>query len=174
MRSFLRDLCHAYPGSVRFNRGGTGVSELNARLRSSGASGVLVVYQYRGNPGRIHVIRPATSPDVHVMIDSGMLRREVCPDCTFRIRGLRSLSVASSASTQTRDLATIVSELARHQLSVSDCRPAPDPQASGLIDVWFEDLASGKTLWSHYHAADGLEMGPRVRVFSLRRQSQGE
>jgi len=35
------------------------------------------------------------------------------------------------------------------------------------VVVWLQDFPTGKTLWTYYHAEDGLEIGPRMRITSV-------
>jgi hypothetical protein len=38
----------------------------------------------------------------------------------------------------------------------------------------FSDLPQGRLIWTHHHAYDGTEIGPRIRVLSVRRLGSDE
>jgi hypothetical protein len=40
--------------------------------------------------------------------------------------------------------------------------------------MMFEDLPQDRLIWTFYHASDGVEIGPRVRIFSVRRHMSNE
>jgi len=61
-----------------------------------------------------------------------------------------------------------MSEICGSELMVSDTLNPVDSKGANRVIVRLDSLPSGKTLWSHYHAQDLREIGPRIRVTSIR------
>lgn len=168
VRSFARDLWTVLPGTERFNRGGMGRTELAARVGQSGANGALVISMWKGNPSLLLFTSSTGQEIVTVKMESAKLRREVNPSKKTRINGLAGIFVNSGCSDRTRELGDTLS----YYLD-TDIYEIADPEDVDVEEnqtmIWMTDLPSGKTLWTHYHSTDRLEIGPRIRVTSIRR-----
>ncbi len=169
MRSFVRDLWIVLPGTERFNRGGMGLTEIAARVRQSGAKAALVISMWKGNPS-ILVFTSSTGEElVSMKIESAKLRREVNPTKKIRLTGTAGIFMKSGSSHRTRELGEILaSYLNIVVFEVENIKDAQVEENWSLI--WLEDHPSGKILWTHYHSTDRIEIGPRIRVTSIRRK----
>jgi len=174
VRSFVRDLMTVLPDSERFNRGGMSFDELTARIRQSGARAALIVGTSRGNPKQIQFVFPAGHSALSILIESAVLRREVLRSGGPRISGLHGITVNSSPTDNARDVAGMVADLLEMPLHEFQ---KVDPVGEGGLNraiIRFQDVAGDKLIWTHYHAYDGTEIGPRMRIFSVRRSPNHE
>ncbi len=167
IRSFIRDLSVVLPDSERFNRGGTSRSELVARIKSSGARAALVVTMYKGNPGRIHVVMPSGEDRFIIYLEAAVLRREVCRGLKQEVSGLSALAVKYGSSGMTQRLGELVGTLLDWPAVRSERVPVDPGAPAGAVVMWFQDLRGERTLWTHYSARDGTEVGPRIRVRAI-------
>lgn len=168
VRSFSRDLCTVLSGTERFNRGGIGLQELSARIHTSGANGAVVISMWRGNPSLLVFMNQIGEEMCTVKMESAKLRREVNPSIRVRITGIAGVFVKTGSSEKTRDLGELLGSLLNLEtIELADPRDAPVDENWSM--VWLEDLSSGKILWTHYHSRDKVEIGPRIRVASMRR-----
>jgi hypothetical protein len=68
-----------------------------------------------------------------------------------------------------RDFATLLS------LNINEYSdPAKSRTVKNRALLWFEDATSEKILWTQYNTKDLSEIGPRIRVSSVRRLSENE
>jgi hypothetical protein len=154
------------PGSQRFNRGSMNQAELVGRIVQSNAKAALIVSMFKGNPRDLKIILPDGSCRLTVRIESATLRREISPESP-RVKGLRNVFIQSDSKNSTKSLARSIAELLDAPVSLLASMPPPEPAANGLAIMWFETEESGRTLWTHFHALDGTEIGPRIRVVSI-------
>ena len=174
VRTFVRDLMTILPDSERFNRGGMSLEELTARIGQSGARAALIVGTSRGNPQQIQFVFPAGHSALSILIESAVLRREILPSGGPRINGVFGITVNPSPTDNAQDVAGMVAELLELPLLVSQ---KVDPVGEGGLNraiIRFQDVVGGKLIWTHYHAYDGTEIGPRIRIFSVRRNPNHE
>ncbi len=145
-----------------------GLSQLAARVGQSGAKAALVVSMWKGNPGILSFLSSSGVELVTVKVESAKLRREVNPTKKNRVIGTAGVFIGSESSGKTRELGEILASL----LDVEICE-VPTPEDAQVEDnwslIWLEDHPSGKILWTHYHSTDRIEIGPRIRVSSIRR-----
>lgn len=169
VRSFARDLWTVLPGTERFNRGGMGLTELAARVGTSGANAALVISMWKGNPSLLIFTTSAGDEAVTIRMESAKLRREVNPIKNSRFVGTAGVFVKSGSSDITRELGEILSSFLNVELLERE-----DPEDGQVEEnwslIWLEDMPSGKILWTHYHSRKGVEIGPRIRVSSVRRK----
>lgn len=169
VRSFARDLWTVLPGTERFNRGGMGLTELAARVGHSGANGALIISMWKGNPSLLIFTNSTGEEAVSIKMESAKLRREVNPAKKPRINGAFGVFIKTGSSDKTRKLGAILSSyLNIEQFEVEHLEDAKVDESWSLI--WLEDLPSGKILWTHYLSTDKTEIGPRIRVTSIRRK----
>jgi rRNA maturation protein Rpf1 len=168
VRSFVRDLWTVLPTTIRFNRGGMGLAELAARVGQSGSTAALVVSMWKGNPSLLVFINSEGLEVVTIKIESAKLRREVNPTKTTRINGTICVAIKSGSSQKTRNLGEILASFLSIELLETD-NPEEVQTLEGWSIIWLEDLSSGKILWTHYHSTNNIEIGPRIRVKSVRR-----
>jgi len=168
VRTFVRDIFTVYPGSTRFNRGSSSLSELAATIRTTGAAAALIVQMRSGNPSIIQVLMPDGTEAMHILIESTVLRREISVASEVRVGGILHISVPTDATASVRSFATMMSEICGSELMVSDTLDPAGPNGTNRVIVRLESLPSGRALWSHYHAKDLKEIGPRIRVTSIR------
>jgi len=144
------------------------MEELIQRLNGAGARGVFIVTLHKGNPGVIRLVLPTGVERLRVKIDGVVLRREVQRHKRVQIHSIRSLSIPPGSSLQTSRLADELGSLL--DVPVEELpRVAPEgADARGAVDIRLTDFYGGRTLWTHLHAEDGTEIGPRIRVGSAR------
>ncbi|MHA2079974.1 MAG: hypothetical protein ACW99H_02395 [Candidatus Thorarchaeota archaeon] len=157
------------PGTERFNRGGMGLTELAARVGQSGASAALVISMWKGNPSLLIFTTSTGDEVVTIKMESAKLRREVNPTKNSRFVGTAGVFIKSGSSDKTRDLGEVLASFLNVELlEIAD--PADVQVGKNWSLVWLEDMPSGKILWTHYHSRSGNEIGPRIRVTSIRRK----
>ena len=169
VRSFARDLWTVFPGTERFNRGGMGLAELTARVGQSGANAALVISMRKGNPSLLIFTTPTGEEAISIRMESAKLRREVNPTKNTKIVGIAGVYIKSGSNEKTRELGEVLSTFLNiEMLETADPDDAQVEKNWSLI--WLEDMPSGKILWTHYLSKDGIEIGPRIRVTSIRRK----
>ncbi|MCK4740620.1 MAG: hypothetical protein KAT22_03680, partial [Candidatus Thorarchaeota archaeon] len=167
VRSFVRDLWTVLPGTERFNRGGMNIAELSSRIRQSRASAAIVVSLFKGNPRSLQILAPDGEQLMEVRMESAALRREVTSSRSPKMRAIHSIAVQIGAGEQTRAIAEMLSKLLDAPIAELPEIVSAGSQGKTKVVVWFQDFPTGKTLWTHYHAEDGLEIGPRMRITSV-------
>ena len=168
VRSFARDLWTVLPGTERFNRGGMGLTELAARVGQSGANAALVISMWKGNPSLLIFTTSTGNEVVTIRMESAKLRREVNTTKITRFVGIAGVFIKSGSSEKTRELGEVLSTFLNiEMLEIANPDDAKVEKNWSLI--WLEDMPSEKILWTHYLSRDGIEIGPRIRVTSIRR-----
>ena len=168
VRSFARDLWSVLSGADRFNRGSMSVEELVARISQSGAKAAFVISIWKGNPGELAILLPSGVELLRVRIDSALLRRETCPKYKMKIEGIESICVKVGSSAKTREFAMELGKIL--DVLVQECENPEDISSNtSRVLIWFEDTSEGKILWTHYTTYTGIELGPRIKISSLRR-----
>ena len=167
VRTFIRDLASVLPGSERFNRGSMSKAELVARISEVGASGVIVVSLHQGNPGSVQFYDSTGSIILDTVVESAMLRREVQPSRAIRVTSIRGIYSSREGGKPVELLAGALSQLTG--IAVSDDTTQREPSDNALeCDITLEGKTSGKILWTWYRTKDGSEIGPRIRIKSVR------
>ena len=173
VRSFARDLSSVLPGSERFNRGGMGLTELTSRILQSGAQAALVISIWRGNPGEMTILSPQGDELFNLRLESALLSREIDPSYKGRVGTIEGVGVKIGSGSHVWDLARGLAEIM--SLNVEELSdPAEKRTDKNRTLLWFEDVPSEKILWTHYNTKDLSEIGPRIRVSSVRRLSEDE
>jgi len=173
VRSFARDLSSVIPGSERFNRGGMGITELASRIRQSGAQAAFIISIWRGNPGELIILSPEGTELFKLRLESALLRREIDSSNKGKVGNLQCVGVKTGSSDRVLDLARGFAELL--SLNVEEySSPAESRTEKNWSLLWFEDVPDEKILWTHYNTKDLSEIGPRIRVSSVRRYSENE
>ena len=173
VRSFARDLWSVLPGTERFNRGGMGLTELRSRIRTSGAQAALIISIWRGNPGELTVLSAQGEELIKLRLESALLRREINSSYKGRVGSIKGVGVKAGSSDRVwklaRDFASLLS------LNIEEyVDPAESQTKKNWSLLWFEDDFEGKVLWTHFNTNDLTEIGPRIRVNSIRRMSENE
>ncbi|MHA1770853.1 MAG: hypothetical protein ACTSYL_05040 [Candidatus Thorarchaeota archaeon] len=174
VRTFIRDLSTVLPGSERFNRGSMNMEELRSRIVSSGCKAAFVITHYKGNPGDIVIYDHLGAEKLRMRLESAVLRREVLPGVKIRVHGVRSVTVAPGSSERTTLLGQEIASLLDKELIEAEVLVPIGAEGAHRVDIRFSDFSRDKTLWTHFHAADGIEIGPRMRIKSVRWQSKIE
>lgn len=173
VRSFARDLWSVLSGSERFNRGSMSVEELLSRILQSGARAALVISIWKGNPGEMTVLLPSGAELLRMKIDSALLRRETNPIFKRKIDGIESICVKTGSSKKVMEIARDLGNL--FDTLVQECQSPTDISSnSNRILIWLEDSPKGKILWTHYSTYNSLELGPRIKISSVRRLAGNE
>jgi rRNA maturation protein Rpf1 len=147
------------------------LEELRSRLLQSGAKIALIVSIWKGNPRTITFLYPTDVDVFELRIESAALRREISDNKAARIHSVYGVTVEKNCSLVARELASILASI----LSV-DVKDEPHPvnlgeAGIGMAEIRVTDLHGSKLLWTCYHARNGSEIGPRIRVSELRRVS---
>jgi hypothetical protein len=146
-----------------------GLTELAARVGQSGANGVLVISMWKGNPSLLSLTNSTGEEVVSIKMESAKLRREVNPTKKSRIIGAAGVFVKTGSSNKTRELGKILALYLNIEQFEAECPEDAQGKESWSL-IWLEDLPSGKILWTHYLSTDKTEIGPRIRVTSIRRK----
>lgn len=168
VRSFARDLWMVLHGTERFNRGGMGLTELVARVRQSGANAALVISMWKGNPSLLTFTTSNGKEVLSIKIESGKLIREVNPSKKNRVAGIAGVFIKSDCSDETKDLGHLLASFLDVTV-IESTKPEDIEVEENWSFIWLEDLPSGKILWTHYFSRNSVELGPRIRVVSYRR-----
>jgi rRNA maturation protein Rpf1 len=149
-----------------------GLSEIAARVRQTGANAALIISMWKGNPSILSFTSSSAEELASIKIEMAMLRREVSTK-KLRTNAVLGVFVESQSSDKTHALGELLSTLLNLELrEVSHIDSTT--LVSGQTMIWLQDDTSGKILWTHYHTTDGTEMGPRIRVTSIRRSEDDE
>lgn len=143
-------------------------TELVARIQQSDAKMALLVTLWKGNPGTIQFISPTGNELLTVKVESAALRREVSSHKGLRVQSVHAVTFPKNISKQGRYLADFIAALANLEATESDMPVIAESEGSNKVEIRIEDLDDGKILWTHFHALDGEEIGPRIRVVGLR------
>jgi hypothetical protein len=149
-----------------------GLSEIAARVRQTGANAALIISMWKGNPSILSFTTSAAEEFASIKIEMAMLRREVSTS-KLRTNKVSGVFVESQSSEKTCFLGELLADLLNIELREV---PLIDPTIldPGQTLIWLQDEPSGKILWTHYHTTDAIEMGPRIRVVSIRRSDHDE
>ncbi|TFG15533.1 hypothetical protein EU537_00500 [Candidatus Thorarchaeota archaeon] len=169
VRSFVRDLAHSIPDSVRFNRGSMNMVQLQARIKQVEANAAIIVSMFRGNPGELSFIDDSGGEILNIRMESAALRREVSPDSSTKNISCLGVAVKEDSSKHTLGLAKELADLFNVQFQLIASPYDVTTNHSRHSFLWFEDLNKGKILWTHYVTDRHTEIGPRIRISSLRR-----
>jgi rRNA maturation protein Rpf1 len=143
------------------------IAELSSRIKQSSASAAIVVSLFKGNPRSLQILSPDGRQIMEVRMESAKLRREVTSSHSPKMRNIHSVAVQSGAGEQTRAIAEMLSKLLDTSIVESMELVAVGSKGMNEVVVWLQDFPTDKTLWTHYHAKDGLEIGPRMRITSV-------
>ena len=102
-------------------------------------------------------------------MESAKLKREVNPTKNSRFIGTAGVFIKSGSSDITRELGEILSSFLNVEM-LERADPEDVQVENNWSLIWLEDMPSGKILWTHYHSRKGIEIGPRIRVISIRRK----
>ncbi|MHA1950554.1 MAG: hypothetical protein ACW99G_18970 [Candidatus Thorarchaeota archaeon] len=149
-----------------------GLTEIAARVRLTGANAALIISMWKGNPSILSFTSSDEEELASIKIEMAMLRREVNGD-KKRVNQVSGVFIESPSSDMTRALGEVLSSFLNTELiEVSHIDASTlDP---GQTLIWLQDSPSGKTLWTHYHTTNSVEIGPRIRVTSLKRGGDNE
>jgi rRNA maturation protein Rpf1 len=173
VRTFVRDLSSVLPEIDRFNRGGMGISELVARIAQNGARAALIISIWKGNPGEMSFISSNGDEILRLKLESVLLRREVNPKGRQRICTIDSIILRLESSEKVRALAEDIATLLNLEV-FEQSSPTEVSTEDNRSFIWFEDVGTGKILWTHYATPACIEIGPRIRVSDVRRQILNE
>lgn len=144
-----------------------GLAELTARINQDGAKAAIIISIWKGNPGEMTVLSSAGQEVISIRFDRVRLRREVSSAASIRTTTVDSVVIKSESSERAKELANDIASLLSLNLS-ERLNPIGALTEDNQSFIWFEDDASGKILWTHYDAHNGLEAGPRILVSTFR------
>jgi hypothetical protein len=124
---------------------------------------------YKGNPNNLEILSSEGRIIATILMESAMLRREVSQSHNPRINNIHAVIVKQGSTTQTKELAKLIGLILNTE--VVESKEVQQAAAKSSVVIWIQDLAQGKTLWTHYQASSGVEIGPRIRVSSLSRST---
>ncbi|MEM2142330.1 MAG: hypothetical protein QXQ81_03655 [Candidatus Thorarchaeota archaeon] len=155
---------------MRLNRGTASINELLARLGTSGRQFLLIVHMRHGNPSEIQIVQAGVSSATSVQLEGVVLRRELSRGSLrgYRARRVVEISLPHDSPRCTRDLADMLSRITGLAPVDAPSPRSPTDVSPRDIIVRLDPLPGMRTLWSHYNAATLDEIGPRIRVVSLR------
>ncbi|MDF1539614.1 MAG: hypothetical protein P1Q69_12010 [Candidatus Thorarchaeota archaeon] len=143
-------------------------SELLSRVNQSQAKAAFVITTFKGNPGDLQIITPDGSIPYEVRMESAALCREVSPDTKYRINNLVTIAVLADAEEITIKFSQYWASLLGLEISTVESVNELITGSSGHAFALLRN-AGGKVHWSFHHAKEGVEIGPRIRILSIRR-----
>jgi rRNA maturation protein Rpf1 len=143
-----------------------GLGELASRILQAGARAAIVISMWRGNPGDLSFIDSGGSELALIRVESALLRRETLTSGKPKVTSLLSISVRTDSSDSVKSLASLLQSLL--DLPVEYHSEPSTVGVAGQCQLWLESTPSGKIIWTHYHALDGTEIGPRIRIKEVR------
>jgi len=146
-----------------------GLSELASRIHQSGARAAVIISMWHGNPGDLSLIDPDGSELAVIRVESALLRREIVASPRTRVTSVSPIAVKSDSPDRVQELALILSDLLECEVEEHTAPPRDGPR--GECTPWLEPAPSGRVIWTHYHAYDGTEIGPRIRVKEVRKSN---
>lgn len=106
-------------------------------------------------------------------LESALLRREIDSSNKGRVGSIEGVGVKIGSSSHVLELARGLAEIMSLTIEeLSD--PAERRTEKNRALIWLEDAPSEKILWTHYNTKDLSEIGPRIRVSSVRRLGENE
>ncbi|MFW9925221.1 MAG: hypothetical protein ACFFDM_00485 [Candidatus Thorarchaeota archaeon] len=143
-----------------------GRSEISARVRQAGANAALIISMWKGNPSILSFVSSTEKELASIKIEMAMLRREI-NKTKPRINTVIGVFVEPKSSDKTRSLGELLSSFLDIEF-IDFSQLDKTNQEPGQSVIWLQDAPSGKVHWTHYHTKDRVEIGPRIRVTSLR------
>ncbi|MFX0053976.1 MAG: hypothetical protein ACFFAX_02295 [Promethearchaeota archaeon] len=140
------------------------LDELRSRVVQSGARLALIVTIWKGNPRTIRFLYPHDDDALEIKVESAALRREVSDNKGPRIHAILGVTVEENCSKNARELASVIASMLEIDVKSEQQPVVLDEEASGMVEIRVSDLSGGKLLWTFYHAQNGLEIGPRIRI----------
>jgi rRNA maturation protein Rpf1 len=166
VRTFIRDLHSVIPGSDRFNRGSMSILELVSRIRQQEARGAFVISSFRGNPRILQIVLPSGDISYELIIESGLLRREVDPKKRLHVKRLVAVGTLGSRDESVQRFSKMFADLLDIEFrTLSSQDEVVCGSSLEAIMVFWSD--GEKVMWSTFHTKDGQEIGPRVRLTGL-------
>ncbi len=163
VRTFIKDIHSVIPGSTRFNRGSMSLLELVSRIRQLEATCAFIVSSFRGNPRTLQIVLPSGDILYDLKIESGLLRREVNPTGRFRVNRLIAVATMHNSSESVQMFSKAISNLLGIEFrTLSSQADVAGGGSSDAIMVFWN--IGEKVMWSTYHAQEGQEIGPRIRL----------
>jgi len=162
-RSFVRDLYHVLPSSIRRNRGKMSLEDLNELAIRTGVDRVIVVGTQRGNPSSLTFYEPTPSrlKLISTVNLSGVsLRREITKK---RAPHSKRMCVASSDELENE------AELLARSFNVRYVRLDELKD----FDISLILTSEGGLKASFYRTSPMEELGPRMRIAGIREYGEG-
>ncbi|MFW9803054.1 MAG: hypothetical protein ACFFFC_10405 [Candidatus Thorarchaeota archaeon] len=147
------------------------IDELRSRVVHSGARLALIVTIWKGNPRTIRFLYPYDDDALEIKVESAALRREVSDNKGLRIDTIFGVTVEENCSRNARELASVIASMLEIDVKNEQQPVVLDESASGMVEIRVSDLGGSKLLWTFYHAQNGLEIGPRIRISEVWRGS---
>jgi len=146
-----------------------GLAELAARVGQSGANAALVISMWKGNPSLLIFTTSTGKELITIKMESAKLRREVTKTKNQRFVGTAGVFIKSGSSEKIIDLGTVLASFLNIEL-FEVATPNDVQVEDNWSLIWLEDLPSEKILWTHYQSTNRIEIGPNIRVTSIRRK----
>lgn len=143
------------------------IDELRSRVQQTGARLALIVTIWKGNPRTIRFLYPHHDDALEVRVESAALRREVSGNKGPRIHSIYGVTVEENCTQNAREFASAIASMLATDVKNEPQPVVLDEAAFGMVEIRVSDLRGGKLLWTFYHAHNGLEVGPRIRISKL-------
>ena len=146
------------------------LSELVARIRQSGARAAFVVSSFRGNPGTLQIILSSGDIPYELRIESGLLRREIESENHIRITRLVAVGTMNNTGETVQDLSKTIATLLGVEFRSLSSENEIVCGATSEVIMLFRGIGE-KAIWCTFHSKDGQEIGPRIRLAGIRRNT---
>ena len=168
VRSFIKDLASVLPEAIKLNRGKSSLRDLYYDAMAYGATRIVIVTVWKGNPGKMLVYQPLEPPDVGLkliasyLIRGVKLRREVPGSKKLQSTTKLAIDLTSINSERLRMLADTIS---RSFLA----RMVFDPDELEHFNVVLELEEAGSTIVLKFISPrDNRVCGPIIRIQGVR------
>lgn len=163
VRAFIKDIHSVIPGSHRFNRGSMSLLELVSRIRQLEATCAFVLSSSRGNPRTLQIVSPSGDILYELNIESGLLRREIDPTGRFHVNRLVAVATMHNSDESVQMFSKAFANLLGIEFrTMSSQDDVAGGGSSDAIMVFWN--IGDKVMWSTFHAQEGKEIGPRIRM----------
>ncbi|MFW9908710.1 MAG: hypothetical protein ACFFEF_09060 [Candidatus Thorarchaeota archaeon] len=144
------------------------ISELVSRIGQANANAAFIITSFKGNPGVLQIVMPDGRTTYDIRIESGIPMKEVNPNRKNRVSNLSFIAASEDSDENTIDFARHLASLLETGFILIKEVSELSTESTGEAFMFLRNL-NNRILWTCHNAADGEEIGPRIRISSIRR-----
>jgi rRNA maturation protein Rpf1 len=146
------------------------LNDLIGRINQSSAKVVFIVSTHKGNPGTLQILDPHGTSLFDIRIKSALLRRETPQNGRNRINKLSLVAAEEGTDANVKEFAQFIADLVGAKFKTFS-KELEAPQGRENESVMIFEQEKHTVNWTS-HTADTLEeLGPRIKISSIRRTS---